>query len=262
MSNEIKVLDQERTAELWEAVKDKISKIPASGAGLNISIKEVTLLAYGWDEDNQQTVTVEGVSADIMKQIIEPVPKQDSEVSYYDNQVIVIEQGDNTLTFSCIEVPLIDLNLYVVITGTENSGNSEDSSITNNVYSLEETVVGTWIDGKPIYRKVYVVNELSTTSVTGEYLVAKNEEWGGLIDHFVRTEANINGNTFPFLTNVTNDEKNEMVLFSLSSARSGYVSVISSKITDQGLVRMPEVRFSRLSVILEYTKTADSVFET
>ena len=37
----------------------------------------------------------------------------------------------------------------------ENSVTKEDSEIKeDNVYSTEETIVGKWIDGKPIYRKV------------------------------------------------------------------------------------------------------------
>lgn len=31
---------------------------------------------------------------------------------------------------------------------------------TSNKYSTEETIIGTWIDGKPIYRKVYFINSL------------------------------------------------------------------------------------------------------
>lgn len=31
--------------------------------------------------------------------------------------------------------------------------------LANNIYSTEETVIGTWIDGKPIYQKTFVVDQ-------------------------------------------------------------------------------------------------------
>ena len=41
----------------------------------------------------------------------------------------------------------------------ENSVTKEDSEIKeDNVYSTEETIVGKWIDGKPIYRRVYNIS--------------------------------------------------------------------------------------------------------
>lgn len=37
---------------------------------------------------------------------------------------------------------------------------------TNNVYSTEETRIGTWIDNKPLYRKVYQFTSASNTNTT------------------------------------------------------------------------------------------------
>lgn len=42
----------------------------------------------------------------------------------------------------------------------EISGGGGGSSIaTENIYSTEEHVIGTWLDGKPIYRKAYYVDK-------------------------------------------------------------------------------------------------------
>ena len=40
-------------------------------------------------------------------------------------------------------------------------------SSTNDVYSTNETVVGTWIDGKPIYRKVVTLSTTKTIDMNG-----------------------------------------------------------------------------------------------
>lgn len=46
-----------------------------------------------------------------------------------------------------------------------------DSFKENNAYSTTETVIGTWIDGKPIYRKVIPTGQISSALKT----VAHNE---------------------------------------------------------------------------------------
>lgn len=39
-------------------------------------------------------------------------------------------------------------------------GGSNGSSSNCNIYSTEETVVGTWIDGKPLYRKIIIIDSV------------------------------------------------------------------------------------------------------
>lgn len=43
----------------------------------------------------------------------------------------------------------------------------------NDVYSLDEIVVGTWIDNKPIYRKVFKLTTPATNGFEGHYLLAE-----------------------------------------------------------------------------------------
>jgi hypothetical protein len=45
-------------------------------------------------------------------------------------------------------LPTEDITVFVAMEG-------ESAAVANSVYSLEEQVVGTWIDGKPIYRTVF-----------------------------------------------------------------------------------------------------------
>lgn len=49
---------------------------------------------------------------------------------------------------------------YIITDDNEESGGSPGSGTSQEVYSTEETRIGTWIDGKPIYRRVFVFNSL------------------------------------------------------------------------------------------------------
>ena len=44
------------------------------------------------------------------------------------------------------------------------STGSREESDNNNQYSLEEKTIGTWIDGKKLFRKVYVIEDFSSSS--------------------------------------------------------------------------------------------------
>lgn len=65
----------------------------------------------------------------------------------------------DTHTITMTNGETYDINIYNGKDGADGTGGSGGSS---DVYSTEETVVGTWIDGKPIYRKVYVTTSAST----------------------------------------------------------------------------------------------------
>ena len=76
----------------------------------------VTLTAAGWDSTAlTQTVTVAGVVADEMAQIIQPAPALASQTAYYDAGIICTAQAANALTFTCSEVPTVDLTVLVSI---------------------------------------------------------------------------------------------------------------------------------------------------
>lgn len=71
-------------------------------------------------------------------------------------------QGYKLLTDNLTKIRLfstaISFNpgLVVRVCGTVKQPNT--SSNLHNIYSTEETVIGTWVDGKPIYRKVIIIN--------------------------------------------------------------------------------------------------------
>ena len=67
--------------------------------------------------------------------------------------------------------------------------NNNDDIVTNaTTYSTTETVVGTWIDGKPIYRKVITITAFSTSGITVNTGITNINEIVNVKGTFYRSE--------------------------------------------------------------------------
>jgi hypothetical protein len=120
----------------------------------------------------------------------------------------------------------------------------------NSVYSTEEIIVGTWVDNKPIYRKVYFFDckSINYTAVYKghgindlETIITQKCNWldgSGSVNRWRAIPANYYA-TLNWATQLTVDMYN--ITFELGD--SAY-----SRIRDQG---------KQLYVILEYTKATD-----
>lgn len=120
----------------------------------------------------------------------------------------------------------------------------------NSVYSTEEIIVGTWVDNKPIYRKVYFFDcaTINYTAVykphgitTLETIITQKCNWldgSGTVNRWRAIPANYYV-TLNWASQLTVDMNN--ITFELGD--STY-----SRIRDHG---------KQLYVILEYTKTTD-----
>ena len=76
--------------------------------------KQATLYVADWDDEEQtQTIEVDGVIANQALQIVHVVPSSGSIEPYIFSQVLCIEQGEGTLTFKYQTKPEEDLNLYI-----------------------------------------------------------------------------------------------------------------------------------------------------
>ena len=110
-------------------------------------------------------------------------------------------------------------------------------------YSTEEQVVGTWIDGKPLYRKVIIVTNQTGPTITIAHNISN-------IDKVV----NLEGICYD---NVTNDYR----ILSVVSASNVEYQVSMSMNTTNILINAPEYtqtgRFLYISTIIKYTKTTD-----
>lgn len=74
----------------------------------------ITLSSSAWSS-NSQTVTVSGVTADELDQLITPTPAIASQSAYYEAGIMCTGQAANRLTFTCQTVPTSNLTVYVVI---------------------------------------------------------------------------------------------------------------------------------------------------
>lgn len=87
-------------------------------------------------------------------------------------------------------------------------------------YSTEETKIGTWINGKPLYRKVITYNEYITKNI----LVSVSHNITNL-ENIVKCEAILqwSNNFYPFPTHYQNQE-NEVVVNSIDSSNINFTS--------------------------------------
>ena len=105
----------------------------------------------------------------------------------------------------------------------------------NNTYSTEEQVIGTWIDGKPIYRKVIISSGITGNSAQiphGISNIKKVTEW----------DANANHNN----TNWLHNNNQHYIQLNKVDNTNIYATI------GDGLSSEWDI-----SIILEYTKTTD-----
>lgn len=94
-------------------VKDYVAKAFEEAGSASAIYVTVDLQAGNWT-NKEQTVYIDGISADEREQLITPIPASSDFVAYGDAEVHV-KQRLNQLTFTCENVPIQDITMYVVI---------------------------------------------------------------------------------------------------------------------------------------------------
>lgn len=103
------------TVPSWAKEPNKPTYTPEEiGASSPPKVITIVLLQDQWI-NNEQIVSVSGVSSVEGEQLIQPVPYINDQSDYINSIVICKSQSDNSLTFSCAEVPSKNLNVYIVI---------------------------------------------------------------------------------------------------------------------------------------------------
>lgn len=118
-----------------------------------------------------------------------------------------------------------------------------ESYSVQNVYSTEETRIGTWIDGKPLYRKCYF--HQTTTIASGENVFLQIPT-GFECKHFSATITRSSGDSF----------QNSIFLSDANWSCSIYLQQGFLKIYS-GSSMAPTISNRPAITILEYTKTTD-----
>ena len=149
-------------------------------------------------------------------------------IAIYQNMVALGDKFDESLESN------VQLWGNVLLNGNE--------IIVNNIYSEDEMVIGKWIDGKPIYRKVIVTtNALNTTTVTINHNIENFE-------HIVNCYGYAPFGTSQYLFGAV--EENKYINIASVDASTFKIMVAESWLNSfiEGCV-----------TILEYTKTTDQV---
>lgn len=130
---------------------------------------------------------------------------------------------------------------------------AKDSDLSENIYSLEERVVGRWIDGKPLYRKVY---RGSTTYSTTETITILEKDFrstkslkriSGIIDGKYES-AVYTYYTYSMSNGASTTSKDRYMLLFIN-----YIGDLSIAIVWDTSTTEP----APFEVIAEYTKTTD-----
>lgn len=129
------------------------------------------------------------------------------------------------------------------LTTLENNSNSTN---TNETYSTEEQVIGTWIDGKPLYRKV--IREQITDSGNKEYFLSQNVPDA---ESFIIESASVFSNS-----SYTGDV---LVVSSSNASTTKYDVAFTSFNLKTGRIWLVrgDSSPSYLQLIVRYTKTTD-----
>lgn len=138
-------------------------------------------------------------------------------------------------------VNLISSNdISITQTGSDIQLDFTSNAVANkNVYSTSETRIGTWIDGKPLYREVFNITNPAETNTDYIDLTSYNMNVVAHLYGFYKTGAGTFG--IPF----TDSDNNYSVMFV-----SG-----SKKLRGRFGTNAPNV--TEVKVVIEYTKTTD-----
>lgn len=155
---------------------------PSSGGGGGTgTIIDATLTAAGWNNTTkQQTVTFTGYDTAMGGVIGMPASATSAQKEMYASAKInVVSVSGTSFTFECETIPSADLPVTLYAGGGGGSASlpaggttgqvlAKRSNTDNDVewidaanptqvnYSTTEHIVGTWIDGKPLYQKTFI----------------------------------------------------------------------------------------------------------
>lgn len=115
-----------------------------------------------------------------------------------------------------------------------------------NVYSTEEKVIGEWIDGKPLYRRVIVVTDLVKDGSEQIVKIIPNIRE---VRSVVGTQTTSGGMTsnMPLLWGDNVSSRNSMVWADVQTAQTYVKYKVNSGWTS----------LSKITITIEYTKTTD-----
>lgn len=134
----------------------------------------------------------------------------------------------------------------------------------DNVYSTEETVVGKWVDGKPIYRRTYIFEDGPINFPKDETVyVLDDSDWIANIDTVLTINGmSSSGNAFPIITLYEADDGKKYIQRMYNVTVSDKVRIVRSAIFFEGSDSYPKTNIGINHISIEYTKIVDEAVES
>lgn len=102
--------------QIDEAIGDvRTNKAGWSGKADKANVIETTLTSAGWS-NNSQTISVPGVKATGIDQLVQIIPAKEYEDLYVDCGVYCAASSADSLQFQCDSVPESDITVHIILT--------------------------------------------------------------------------------------------------------------------------------------------------
>lgn len=251
------------------------SELQAKLDALNINID---LSSYATKEELTNAINSIDLSAYALKTEIPTVPSLDgyATTEYVDNAVSNIPTTDLTgyatkeyVSTAINSIPATDLSNYytkaetysktevdtlVANSGGSSSGGSSGGDNTNIYSTTEEVAIGTWIDGKTIYRKVFEVTISSGTN--GTPVITSVEH--GIENFYQLVDLRCINNSSTMKTSIGAYGLIPTNLTNLSSWNNIKNYSIRPTVTSSKIMIDAGIQWNKavITVIIDYTKTA------
>lgn len=163
------------------------------------------------------------------------------------NSVTINTSGYNYLVIDATDITKIQIQEGEVATPFKpyersiNVDNEEIYSTNYNNYSTDEIVIGKWIDGKPLYRKVFNITNPASSNTNYVNISSMNIDTVTHLYGYYKTNAGTFG--IPF-----HDSNDNLSVMFISGDNNLYI---------RGRFGNNYTSITEVKVILEYTKTTD-----
>ena len=121
-----------------------------------------------------------------------------------------------------------------------------------DVYSTDETVVGTWIDGKPVYRKVFKTTTPAAINTPSNIINIAELQTDTIISVGGNVRATIEGGYYVFPVNIMQPTGSLALKFSITCWIRQSENVVAMNVIRESETNAPCV------IVIEYTKTTDT----
>lgn len=139
--------------------------------------------------------------------------------------------------------------LYIIEDPASTGGNSSVSTPSQHIYSTEETVIGRWIDGRPLYRRVFEAT-VTLTDTRGVYTLVPKSLYGECHNLSIKLKAKnwVGSYWLPYVDVVTDSSIRYM---------SPVITSAGASIVGAFPASSDETVFDA-TLTLEYTKSTDT----